>query len=207
MFNTISVVVEAQDGKLCYRLWPATPWVKEGKIIIVRFYNNLFLIETSREKWIMEPSDWIAIVALAASAIISIAGFLFNYRTNRENIRARRADLVAEKSIEAYREVVERLRKVEVAVRVEGNLDDAIELWKSLVDASHKYSFYFPTTISNDFSDILYNELEEILHEERVSDGVHDELEDADWQIVRSKLDVLLFRMQKYMGMEREETF
>ena len=57
----------------------------------------------------MQPSDWIAIAALAASVIISIAGFWFNYKTNQENIKARRADIAVEKSIEAFRELIEKI--------------------------------------------------------------------------------------------------
>jgi hypothetical protein len=59
----------------------------------------------------MSPSDWIAIAALGASVLISIAGFFFSYFTQKENIKARRAEIVAEKSIEVFRELVEKMNE------------------------------------------------------------------------------------------------
>jgi hypothetical protein len=57
----------------------------------------------------MTPSDWIAIGAL----VVAIASIVFNYLTNRENIKARRVEIVTEKSVEIFREFVVRLAKLE----------------------------------------------------------------------------------------------
>ena len=53
----------------------------------------------------MASSDWIAIGAL----IVAIVSIVFNYLTNKENIKARRAEIAVENSFEAFREVIEKL--------------------------------------------------------------------------------------------------
>jgi len=64
----------------------------------------------------MIPSDVIALgalclsgFALLVSVFISILGFVFNYYNNQQNIKARRAEIVTENSLEAFRELVGRL--------------------------------------------------------------------------------------------------
>ena len=67
----------------------------------------------------MTPTDWIALTAIITSLliaiggsivslIVSVVGFWLSYKTNNENIKARRAQIAAEKSVEAYREIVEK---------------------------------------------------------------------------------------------------
>ena len=155
----------------------------------------------------MEPSDWIALAALAASVIISIAGFWFNYKTNKENIRARRTEIVTEKSIEAYREVVEKITALvlEVGNGVNGS-ESARQFRKTLElfekDAKKtvaKYILYLPGSVGSDFTAVL-NSLHELV-ENKSSFSVEDQ---KKFEMIINEYGNLLERVQKFIGLEGE---
>jgi biopolymer transport protein ExbB/TolQ len=57
----------------------------------------------------MDVSDIIAIVAIIASAIVSIIAAITSYRNTKLSIQARRSEMAFEKQIEAFRELAEKL--------------------------------------------------------------------------------------------------
>jgi len=53
----------------------------------------------------MTPSDWIDLGPLA----VALASMVFIFLTNSQNIRAKRADLITEKSVDAFVEFVAKM--------------------------------------------------------------------------------------------------
>ena len=147
----------------------------------------------------MEPSDWIAIAALAASVIISIAGFWFNYKTNQENIKAKRAELVAEKSVEVYREMIGKLN-----VLVYEQVDSPSEISKSVTDCLQyliKNRLFFPRHIANDLVFTLKNLQEQLTKAKKGDLKVSsDEMKAAFMKALK-----FIDRLQRYIGVAPEE--
>jgi len=114
----------------------------------------------------MTPSDWIAAGALAV-AFISI---LVNLLVHKDNIKARRAELVTEKSIEAYRDLVENLYRIEANIfifriaegfseskeKVDDNLlPDAVEAADECYKLIERYRVYFPSRVVDSTRKVL----------------------------------------------------
>jgi hypothetical protein len=150
----------------------------------------------------MEASDWIAIAALGASVIISIAGFWFNYKTNKENIRARRADLVTEKSIDAYREIVGMLEAVSIHAYRHEYEEARAALEK--VDKSYRSNrVYFSEEIASKISSeisgwamLIVNEsVFSYFEQERIREGI------------QSSQEKLFRHIQKLIGLEMNQSY
>lgn len=106
------------------------------------------------------PDNWIAFAAICASVIVSVAGFFFSFFTNRANIKARRIEIVTEKSIEAYRELVGILEWFVSGYSssewlTEDGSKKAREMVNECLELHTKYSVYFPRTISRDIFKVL----------------------------------------------------
>jgi len=114
----------------------------------------------------MTPSDVIAVGALCLSAFalfvsvfISIMGFVFNYLTNRQNIKARCDNLITDKSIEAYREIVEKIIELQSKLtfdELQGE-EKIIKFYQNLNEAYNecqrifcKYRYYLPKKLAGD---------------------------------------------------------
>lgn len=130
------------------------------------------------------PDNWITIAALFITPLVTIAGFIFSYVTNQANIKAKRADIITEKSIEVFREFVERLNiilnKIKLALELYGeafeNRDDitfneAQKTGKEIIDAMSrcydfnlKYRIYFPTPLQVLFSRIYTHDFNELMN-------------------------------------------
>lgn len=117
----------------------------------------------------MFPPDWtsdnvIAAIAIVASAVVAIlttaANLVYNYITTQQKIQARRSELVAEKSIEAYREIVEILEWFLSEYTSTEWLTEKGEAkaWELVLEGKKlhtKYSVYFPNTISSHYFFVL----------------------------------------------------
>lgn len=159
----------------------------------------------------MEPSDWISISALAASVIISLAGFWFNYKTSKENIRARRAEIVTEKSVDTYRELVEKMGKIETYIAEiemenpsKGFEEKQAQLTNKLSDLQEfldKHRVYFPKTISKRLFHLLL-QFHKFLSRYRTGDR-GEELLDL-WATINIEFESNLEQIQKQIGVEIE---
>lgn len=146
----------------------------------------------------MNPSDWISIVAICTSLVIALGGFVFNYMTNKENLKARRIDIVTENSIEAFRELVEKLNLFilertldeqgdKLGIRVElphGAVDDLFHTYS-------KYGLYYPSTIGQDILSL--------------ANSFSRKSEFKDNNVALPKARELIDRIQKHLGVETEE--
>lgn len=57
----------------------------------------------------MTSSDIIAVIAVVVSALVLIVSVYIGYQTNKVNIEAKRSDLVFERRLEIFRELVEKI--------------------------------------------------------------------------------------------------
>ena len=158
----------------------------------------------------MTPSDWTAIGIAVTSLIISLVGFWLNYKTNQDNIKARRAEIVTEKSIEVYREFVEILNNISNILwsmvlfdESESEISKAnTQQWRekaadAMVNCLHfldKYRIYFPTTIHGDFIKIF-------TRWGRVPDEA-DENVDKLMTSISSDVKKLIERIQRHIGVD-----
>jgi hypothetical protein len=144
----------------------------------------------------MEPSDWIAIVAL----VVAAGSIFFNHLTNRENIKARRAEIVVEKSMEAYREIAEKIQAIRPATTgkvLTENSQLAFDAIEDCVNTIQKYRFFLPKEISRELRhktstiDLLIRE-KAVFHN---ASGLASQIEE---------IEPLIESMQKHLGIETE---
>lgn len=153
----------------------------------------------------MAPSDWIAIIVIGASILTTAANLLYNYKTNQNNIKARRSDISIEKSLEAYREIVEVIIKLQNKLNMDelegeeekkkyyGELDDAYHEGQSVF---HRYRYYLPKTFARKFY-IIFSESYNLLRTRNF------DLENIT--MISENFDTLVERLQKYAGIDIEK--
>lgn len=148
----------------------------------------------------MTPSDWIALGALAVAA----ASIVFGYLTNKANIKARRAEIAMEKSIEAYCEIVEKiitLRRATVSkLFISKDKQSAYKASLDCTDAINKYRFLLPEAIGNDLSKQAAWISHFIWKETDFTDEDHKRLEKEI-----ASIEAIINRMQKHLGVETKE--
>jgi len=161
----------------------------------------------------MNPSDWIAVGAL----FVAVAGILFGYLTNRANIRARRAEIAAEYTLEAFRALVENIRTVESSTSASLFIDGVPTPLRFKIDESKgvqaaqaarecmefvtQYGVYFPNTIVNSTYELLQEW-------GALSDGKGGEWKEEDYASLTAaheKTSRLIERIQAHLGVEPAE--
>ena len=172
----------------------------------------------------MSSADWIAIAAICSSLLIAVAGFLvsvvgffFNYMTNKENIKARRAEIVTEKSIEivteksieVYRELLEYIGLLRINIALFKRKLDTTILNHTLSRASDLQSFivknffYLPYAISDDLLDTIetIRVISKVALEERGEKLVIAK----EWDSVLKTLNRLTTRAQNHLEVKVKE--
>jgi hypothetical protein len=146
----------------------------------------------------MEINDAMGNLIGLGGLIVAFVSVLFSYLSNRENIKARRAEIVTEKSIEAFRDLVEKLNLfvLEKSVNKQGGkLGFGIELPQKarddLFEIYYKYGLYFPGTIRKDILSL--------------ADSFTPRSEIKDNTIAITKAQRLIDRIQKHLGIETKE--
>ena len=119
-------------------------------------------------------------------------------RTNKQNIKARRADIATEKSIEAYREFVEKA--IDIPLVEFAAMEDAIFEWTTVYQ---KNRLYFPKSISNDFYDVL-SEWTNLIENKKNDKLTEDEVQQI-YRNCTTKLGGVIDNIQKHIGLETEE--
>lgn len=161
----------------------------------------------------MTPSDWIAIGAL----VVAVAGILFGYLINRANIKARRAEIAAEYTLEAFRQLVENIRVVESSTSASLFIDgvptplrfkieeskgrDAADAARACMEFVTQYSVYFPNTIVESAFEVLQGWGD-------LGDNQSGEWNDEHYQSLvaaHEKTARLIERIQKHIGIEPQE--
>ncbi len=161
----------------------------------------------------MNSSDWIAVGAL----FVAIAGILFGYLTNRANIRARRAEIATEYTLDAFRKLVENIRVVEssasaslltdgVPTPLRYKIDEskglqAAQAARACMEFVTQYGVYFPNTIVDSAYEVLqlWGDL---------GDNQGGEWNEERYQSLiaaHEKTARLIERIQKHIGVEPEE--
>ena len=147
----------------------------------------------------MEASDWIAIAALGATVIVSIVGYAFNYLTNKDNIRAKRAEIVMERNVEAFREVAEKIVAVMDSAdryfRDKESVERVKEAVKDFRETFTKNFIYIPADVSTQTFGITSAILEHIESDANSLEN-RKQLED----LVDNFADILV-RMQALAGL------
>lgn len=118
------------------------------------------------------PDNWIAFAAIFASVLVSLAGFFFSYFTNRANIKAKRAEIVTKKNVEAFRELVEILSGITNSINglldvtdpliVNARVKEAAEKALELNTLHKKYRIYFPKSLNKDIHDLYLQWISQI---------------------------------------------
>ena len=161
----------------------------------------------------MTPSDWIAVGAL----FVAVASMIFGYLTNRANIKARRAEIATEYTIEAFRKLVENIRVVETSTSASLFIDgvptplrfkieeskgkQAAEAAIECMEFVIQYGVYFPNTIVNSAYEVLQQWGD--LGEDR--DGEWNEENYEVLIAAHEKTARLIERIQKHIGVEPKE--
>jgi hypothetical protein len=87
----------------------------------------------------MTSSDIIAIVAIVMSALVSIVSASISYLNNKQNISAKRSEIALEKRMEAFRDVVEKLGGLSIAISfLKGLLSPKIKVPKKTITKATK---------------------------------------------------------------------
>jgi hypothetical protein len=163
----------------------------------------------------MISSDWIAVGAL----FVAVASILFGYLTNRATIKARRTEIAAEYTLEAFRKLVENIRVVESSTSASLFIDgvptplrfkieeskgmQAAEAARTCMEFVTQYGVYFPNTIV----DSAYEVLQEWGDLGNNKDGEWNEEDYKSLIAVHEKTAKLIERIQKHIGVEAKEQF
>jgi hypothetical protein len=161
----------------------------------------------------MTPSDWIAVGAL----FVAVAGIIFGYLTNRAHLKARRAEIATEYTLEAFRKLVENIRVVESSTSASLFIDgvptplrfkieeskgkQAAEAALECMELVTKYGVYFPNTIVESAFEVLQEWGE-------LGDNKGGEWNEKDYELliaVHEKTARLIERIQKHIGIEPKE--
>lgn len=161
----------------------------------------------------MNPSDWIAVGAL----FVAVAGIFFGYLTNRANIKARRAEIAAEYTMEAFRKLVENIRVVESSTSASLFIDgvptplrfkieeskgvQAAQAARECMEFVTQYGLYYPNTIVDSAYEVLqvWGDL---------GDGQGGEWNEEDYASLTAaheKTSRLIERIQAHIGVEPTE--
>lgn len=145
----------------------------------------------------MTPSDWIALGALAVAA----ASIIFGYLNNQANIKARRAEIAIENSIEAYREVVEKLHTLLIEVdrcRAE-DINQVSTKTDNFLLVFYKYRLYFPREMGQEIVE-LTNEIHSLFSKtDAVTEDDHKKFDG-----IMERLRNFIERLQDHIGLEVE---
>jgi len=161
----------------------------------------------------MTPSDWIALGAL----FVAFAGIIFGYLTSRANIKARRAEIAIENSLEAFRKLVENIRVVESSTSASLFIDgvptplrfkieeskgkQAAEAALECMEFVTQYGIYFPNTIVDSAFEVLQQWGD-------LGDNKGGEWSEEDYESLiaaHEKTVKLIERIQKHIGVEPKE--
>jgi len=145
----------------------------------------------------MTPSDWVAIGALIVAAIT----ILFNYLIHKDNIRARREDLTKEKSIEAYRDLIEKFLLLKLSI-IDKNLAQAIKARNECFYSVLEHRLYLPKTLHDDIGNVLRKFMKYIKNN---NDDQVIIVEPEQWRQANAELNTIIERLQKHIGVETEE--
>lgn len=145
----------------------------------------------------MTPSDFIALGALIVAAFT----ILFNYLINKENLRAKRENIAKEKSVEAYRKLIEKFLLLKFKI-LNKNLSQAINARDDCFYALLENRLYLPRQLHDDIGDVLrkfmkYTDVKNV-----------DAIEGMDpdrWRQINEDLNKLIERLQIHIGVETEE--
>ena len=103
----------------------------------------------------MNNSDYIAIIAIIMSAIISVASTIFTYLMNKVNIHAKRSEIAFEKRLQAFQEIVEHIGKIKKYIyeAEETKLDELKNNVKEAIDEYYvvyrRHLVFLPPTIAD----------------------------------------------------------
>lgn len=114
----------------------------------------------------MTTSETIATIAIITSSLISIVSLSISYFINKSNIRARRSEIAFEKRIEAFREMMEKIRRFgyvisdHVNVNVENNTkvaefkSNCLKSIEDLLFTYWKQNVYFTPTVDKSIGEL-----------------------------------------------------
>ena len=145
------------------------------------------------------PDNWIAIGGLAVAAL----GILVPYFTTKAIIRARRIEIVTEKSIEAYREMAEKMIDLTDAILF-SEFEQANALRVECLKIIGRYRFYYPLSLGKEIDDFIRNKTKTVQDrfENRYRAGG---LKDEDKPLVDNmakEFQKLIKRLQEYAGVK-----
>ena len=93
---------------------------------------------------------WTTIGALVIAAISLVS----NHLTNKDNLRSRRENIVKEKSIEAYRSLVQKFLILKFNI-INKNISEAIKARNECFYTLIEYRLYLPQKLHDDIGTIL----------------------------------------------------
>ena len=114
----------------------------------------------------MTTSETIATIAIITSSLISIVSLSISYFINKSNIRARRSEIAFEKRIEAFREMMEKIRRFGYVIsdHVNVNVENKVKVaefksncLKSIEDLLFTYwrqNVYFTPTVDKSIGEL-----------------------------------------------------
>ena len=151
----------------------------------------------------MTSSDWIAIGAL----VVACLSIISNYLTNRENIKARRAEAVTEKSLEIYRQLLERLNSV---INLGSDTDLTPDKTREFNNAYNEFSqfananiLFIPSSIAlelDNMQDAIGNLVD-------AKNKAYESEKDFVWlekyEIANKQYEKLVSKLQEYIGLKQ----
>jgi hypothetical protein len=147
----------------------------------------------------MTTSDWTAIAAIGASVIFFVGNLIFNYYTNKQNIKAKRADIATEKSIDAFREVVEAFQVFKACIYYD-DYKGAIEADQSIINILRKYCFYFPGPFYYNEFIRIYSEFERYISDKGMPKLI--EKYKDNFEITNTEFNDIVTSLQKHVGLK-----
>lgn len=147
----------------------------------------------------MTPSDWIAIGALIVAAL----SIFSNYLINMENNTARRENITKEKSVEAYRELIEKFLILKFKI-INKNLMQAIKARDDCFYSVLEHRLYLPEKLHDDVGTVLRKFMKYTKF--NIGDPI-EEIDPEDWRQACLELNKIIERLQKHIGVETEEKY